>query len=223
MSSQRQIQGKKGLLFILLFFPLMAASGQTSASFQKICAQLSGQPNTVGKFRQIKTLPNMQHNLVSSGTFIISAGNGILWQTEKPFASALAVTGTALIQTAADGSKTVTAAAGNRTFTEISGAIASVFEGNPEKMAAEFNIAFTSNNSSGSTISWTTQLIPKSEELLSFIQKITLTGTAKDTVSKIESVKLQETNGGTVLYEFTAQIFPKKLTNDQRAFFNEEK
>lgn len=202
---------QKILLFICVFFG--AGLFAQSASFDDVCEKLAAHPNMTGNFTQIKTICAVNRSLKSSGTFIFST-EGIMWRTEKPFPSSLAVGKTSVIQTRADGSQSVIDASSNRIFTSIATTLSSLFSGDSDALYENFTVLF-SETSHG----WKAELSPKDSVVASVLTSLSLLGTADDSFAVLDSIVMTEASGDTITYLFTEQKFPKELTADEKAFF----
>src|SRR5574344_840351 len=152
-------------------------NGQTNEAaqftFADVRASLASHPRTKGDFTQTKTLSKLHRSFTSSGKFIISSQQGIVWQTLKPYQSTSALTKSGIIQIAADGTKSVMDASSNKTFT----------------------VSFSApENGINSASSWKAVLVPVDATIASFMKQITLAGKSKETVS-MDEIKIDETSG----------------------------
>ncbi|MBD5426721.1 MAG: outer membrane lipoprotein carrier protein LolA [Treponema sp.] len=186
--------------------PLTAA---TQDEFSAVCAVLSAHAIQKGDFTQTKHIAKLNRDLVSSGTYLISRDDGIVWQTKKPFPSTLTVTSAAVMQTTASGKKSVLIAGSNPTFESFSTIISSVFVGGDRLNAQHFDIYF-----SPSADGWTIALVPKDAAIRAVAQQFVLCGAAM-----LQSVTMHEPGGDFVRYEFANQSFPATLTDDEKALF----
>jgi len=95
------------LIFFLVvpFFGQEFDSQKDEEEFAKVCEAISSKKITKGDFRQLKFIQRLKREMASTGIFVISADDGILWQTQKPYFSTMAMTKSAIIQTNAKGKK----------------------------------------------------------------------------------------------------------------------
>ena len=187
--------------------PLTAA---TRDDFSAVCATLSAHPVQKGDFTQTKHIAKLNRALVSSGAYLISRDDGIVWQTKKPFPSVLTVTPSAITQTAASGKTSILVAGSNPTFESFSGIIRSVFAGGDGLNERQFDIFF-----SCSAAGWTLGLVPKDDAVRAVAQRFVLTGE-----TALQSVIMHEPGGDFVRYEFANQTFLAALTDDEKALFS---
>lgn len=183
-------------------------------SLNDVAEQLSKHPNTTGNFEQIKTIKNSSRNLKSSGNFIFSL-EGIMWQTLKPFPSTLAIGKDFVIQTSADGTKTVTDTSQNQIFTTIAEIIISVFSNDFEMLQNSFNTEFFADENSN----WTLTLLPKDSTISAVLKSLVLSGKSDGTNSTIESILMTEASENSIRYNFSNLKYPKELSADEKAFF----
>jgi outer membrane lipoprotein-sorting protein len=187
-------------------FPLTAES---RPRFEEVCEALAKEPVVTGVFTQTKTIIRLNRSLVSEGNFIIATGQGMVWDTRKPFPSILTVGRDFMIQSVPSGTKTRLEALGNETFLRFSDTISAVFSGDSRKLTDNFEIYFSPAGSS-----WTLGLLPKEQAIRNFAARITMEG---DTV--IRRIILYEQNGDLIRYELAGQQFPGDLGPNEKALF----
>lgn len=188
----------------------------------KVCQELAKNENTVGDFTQTKTITQNGRKLKSTGKFIISR-LGIVWKTEKPFASTLVITETKMVQTSAGGKKSVMDGADNQIFQSISSVLSSLFMGNTEKLYENFEILVKNSDFA----SWIIELSPKNQNIASVMTTFTLSGKLSSSANSnsqaetaiLESLEILENSGNTIKYEFSNQTYPQELTNNEKQLF----
>ncbi|MBR1403694.1 MAG: outer membrane lipoprotein carrier protein LolA [Treponema sp.] len=195
-----------GLLAALCF----AQQNTKNAAFNDVCVSISAHKVTKGSFTQTKLIKKISREIKSSGTFIVSVDDGVLWNTQKPFASSMAITKNGIVQTAANGKKSVVSAGSNATFEQVSSLMTSLFNGDAGELEKNFEIEFI-----GSTANWNVNLVPRDASIKSFIAQIEMAGRAT-----IDSMTLHEPSGDFTKYEFTNQSFTDSLTESEKAGFN---
>ena len=146
-----------------------------------------------GSFRQTKTVSGSTRTFVSTGRIQIVSGYGIVWYTEKPYASVLAVGKDVLIQKIRDGQPTHLDMAQNPVYTQIATTLECVFSADFSVMGETFRTWI-----SGGGTSWSLRLEPRDKAVSSFIGSLVLNGS--DT---FDSLTLNETTGDTITYEFS--------------------
>ena len=225
---KNSLSNKKLILSaLLIFFSFFLFSVENENLFKdplviKVCEELAKNKNTVGDFSQTKTITQSGRKLKSIGKFIIS-DMGIVWKTEKPFASTLVISETKMVQTSASGKKTVMDGTDNQIFQSISSVLSSLFMGNTEKLYENFEIVV--KNSDFET--WNIELSPKNQNIASVMKTFTLSGklnssenqTSQPANAILESLEITENSGNTIKYEFSNQTYPQELTNDEKQLF----
>lgn len=206
---------KKSIL-LAIFLLSTGALFAGDLSLEKVCSQLAAHPNTTGDFVQIKTINSAKgkRNLKSSGTFIFSL-DGIMWKTEKPFPSTLAVGRTSVIQTGADGKQTVIDASDNQVFGSIANTLVAVFSSDVSEINKVFNTKFTDNGEGN----WQVDLQPKDSTIAAVLNTLTLTGKSTGDSTSLDSMILTENADSTITYNFTNQKYPKELSANEKANF----
>lgn len=204
---------KKIVTLISMTFLALCLYAQ-DLTVQGICAGLSKHPNTTGEFVQIKTINANGRQLKSTGNFIISL-DGIMWKTLKPFPSSLVITKEAMIQTGANGQKTVMSGTDNQMFQSIADTLSSVFAGDNTQLAKHFKTELSSAGKS-----WTITLTPKDSTIAAVMQSLILSGNENNSEFFLDSLELNETSSNKIRYEFQNQKYPKELTEDEKANFS---
>lgn len=204
---------RKLILTAGLFFGMSACFAVT---LEDVCGQLAKHPNTTGNFTQTKTMQTAKgpKALKSTGTFILCK-QGIVWKTEKPFPSCMAITPTKIIQTAADGSVSVIDGTDNQTFASIAGTVSAVFSNDLSELNKNFTIKFTDDGDGN----WTMLLQPKDSTISSVLKQLELSGTASADGAVFNAIKMAESSDNTILYSFANQTYPKELNAEQKAYF----
>jgi len=208
-------------LFIVFFFVISYVwaqedifrhplSPQTMITFNAACANLAEKSIVKGNFIQEKYLNRFDRSLMSSGDFIISVEQGIVWETLQPFPSTMIMGKDFIMQSRPDGRKSVLGNQGNETFTHMSDVISSVFSGQSQKLLENFEVYF-----SGSVINWNMGLLPRDSVFASFVMKITMTGD-----SAIRSIRIFEQNGDVITYKLSNLSYPTVLNDHEKAFFS---
>ena len=160
-----------------------------------------------GDFKQTKFIAQLNREFVSVGNFVIANEKGILWNTEKPFASQLAISETGMVQQNANGTRSEINAKDNVVFAQIAKAIHSIFSGSTAKLQAGFHVFF---NRQGKT--WTVGLVPREPSVKKTIQSIELTG-----ITWLEQIKLVDGSGSPLLYELSNPKPSSELTAKEKA------
>jgi len=182
---------------------------QTMITFNATCAELAEKPIIKGNFAQEKYLNRLDRSLMSSGNFIIAAGQGMVWETLRPFPSTMILGNDFIVQSRPDGQRSVLSAQGNETFIQMADVISSVFSGQSQGLLENFEVYFL-----GSASNWNIGLLPRDSIVASFAMKITISGD-----SAIRSIRIFEQNGDTITYTLSNHSFPKELNDHEKAFF----
>jgi len=210
---------KRAAAALALLFFTTAARGdvfdyplkqETMESFRTTCAALAAYPVVKGSFEQEKVLSRLNRSLKSSGNFIISIEQGMVWDTVKPFPSALALGKNYLVQSRPGGERTVLSAAGNETFIRMAEVISAVFSGNIGGLLESFKVFY-----SGAPSSWEMGLLPLDRAINNFALRITMKGD-----SVIKSMTVYEQSGDTIIYGLSNHIYSSDLSVHEKAFFS---
>jgi hypothetical protein len=188
-------------------YPLEA---KTMDAFKTTCARLAEHPFTTGNFEQDKYLSRLDRSLKSSGTFIITAELGMVWDTAKPFPSTLTLGKDYLIQSRPGGQKTVLSAQGNETFIRMAEVLSAVFSGRSQGLLDGFEVYY-----SGGPAAWELGLSPRDKAIGSFAERIIMKG---DTA--IKSIMIYEQSGDTIRYILSNHGYPAELSAYEKAHFS---
>lgn len=179
----------------------------SSTAIDSTFAPMTAHKVVRGDFKQTKFIAQLNREFVSVGNFVIANEKGILWNTEKPFASQLAISETGMVQQNANGTRSEINAKDNVVFAQIAKAIHSIFSGSTAKLQAGFHVFF---NRQGKT--WTVGLVPRESSVKKTIQSIELTGN-----TWLEQIKLVDGSGSPLLYELSNPKPSSELTAKEKA------
>jgi hypothetical protein len=140
-----------------------------------------------GRFVQERHLAGLSAPLVSEGRFLLAAGKGLVWHTEKPFDTTIVITPAGLLQLV-DGREVQRMPAASapfvaRLYTMLGGALG----GDWSAMAQDFSVERRSGEAG-----WTILLKPLAADDLAAapLQSIAITGSAF-----VDSVEIRRPNG----------------------------
>ena len=179
----------------------------TSGEYSFISGAFSG-GSFIGDFKQTKAVKGSSRTFVSTGRIQIATGYGIVWYTEKPYASMLVVGKDVLIQKIRDGEPTHLDMAENPIYTQIATSLECVFSADFTVMSQMFTTYL-----SGDSSSWELRLVPKSKSVASFMESIEMKGS-----DRFESLTLFETTGDSIKYEFSG-LENRELTDEELSVF----
>jgi outer membrane lipoprotein-sorting protein len=179
-------------------------------AFTTTLARIAERPIVKGNFAQEKYLNRLDRSLVSSGNFIIAAGQGMVWETLRPFPSTMIMGKDFIVQSRPDGQKSVLSAQGNEMFTQMAEVISAIFSGQSQGLLKNFEVYF-----SGSVSDWNIGLLPRDSVIASFAMKITMSGD-----SAIRSIRIFEQNRDVITYTLSNPSYPPELNEREKAFFS---
>ncbi len=204
---------KKSICFICVLFSVLAVGFCQQTTIEDVFSTFMTDRVTSGDFIQEKNAAKLKRPLRSSGKFIF-CDEGILWQTLKPFPSTMAVTKTSIIQTKADGSKTVTDGSSNQVFTSVAETLSSIFCGDKTKLESFFNIKDFKADSKN----WSVLLTPKDSTIASTLKEIELSGSVGKK-STLDNLKIFQGETDSTFYTLLNQQYRQELSNEEKSFF----
>ena len=178
-------------------------------AFIRTCARLAEHQFVTGNFEQERRLNRLGRSLISSGNFIIARDMGMVWDTLSPFPSSLTLGKDHIIQSRPGGQRSLISAQGNETFLSIAEIISTIFSGNSQSLLDNFQVFFYSSPND-----WELGLIPRSNVLLGFMEKITMRGS-----SAIRFIEIHEQNGDSITYTLLNHRHPIELSEHEKDFF----
>lgn len=197
------------------FTSLQNAYAEKNYSFNDICSSISNNKVTRGDFVLERYAAKITKPLVSHGTYTMSKGDGIIWFTEKPVKSSMAVTTTSLIQVKPSGKRFVLDQSGNKTFLEIAKITSAVFSGDSEIILESFDAEFKQD---GDT--WSATLLPKNSSMKQFVASINISGNCGDAIT-ISAFEMKIVSGEKSAYKLSNIVYSDILKDNEQSFFKE--
>ena len=179
------------------------------SSDAKLIEGAFSEQSAVGSFKQTKSLAGSPRKFTSTGKIQILPGTGIVWYTEKPYASVLVVGKDKLSQSVRGGDFVSLGIADNRIYVSIAQCMDAMFSGDFTTLRSMFKAYCLID---GGT--WKVKLIPQDKTVASFMDYIVLSGS-----SCMESMLIAETSGDSVLYEISDLVY-RELTEDEKAVYS---
>lgn len=175
---------------IALLLLTLAAPGDLATQVQ---ARLQDAPVLQGTFEQSKQVKGFKRPLKSSGTYVVKKGEGVQWNTLKPFPSELTVRAGDITSKQGDKEVFKLDAKSEPTVRVITQLLFSLLEGDLGALAAYFDASGEVGRGE-----WRIELAPKTDGLKKIFLRVTLKG---DTA--VRSVHLMELNGDATLISLT--------------------
>ncbi len=160
--------------------------------------------SAVGSFKQTKALATSPRKFTSTGTVQILPGTGMVWYTEKPYASILVVGKNVLSQSVRGGDFKHLEIANNQIYVSIAQCMDAMFSGDFEEIKSLFDAYCLMEGES-----WNLKLIPRDRNVSSFIDYIVMSGEAC-----LKALLIVEKTGDSVLYELSDLTY-RELTEDE--------
>ncbi len=191
---------------------LLALSQSVPAAepLDSIAARMARPAVIRGGFEQTKDVSGFAKPLRSQGRFLVAQDKGVLWDTQRPFASQLKLTRNDIVATQ-NGNVSFQLNAGKeptvRVITEL---MFSLLNGNLDTLANHFRVE---GKLSGRT--WTLQLTPKQTALMRVMQHVELSGD-----QFVRSIRIDESNGDRTRITFSPQdgTAPRLSREEEKRF-----
>lgn len=164
-------------------FMLLGLPSAWAFDLSELEAQLRARPIVRGKFVQEKFLRSLEHPLTSRGTFVLSAGQGLLWRLHTPIAQSLRITPSGIARQETDGQwRAVPGHAGSSRESRL---FMDVLSGDTKGLQDNFDLAL-----SGRSDAWQLTMTPRSALLKQIFSDITIDGDVL-----VKRIELRETQG----------------------------
>lgn len=158
-------------------------------------SKLSKEPVQVGTFEQSKQVRGFKRPLKSTGTYRVAKGEGVQWNTLKPFASQLTVTANEIVARQGDAETFKLSAKEEPTVRVITTLLFSVLSGDLKALETHFD------STGGLTADgWAIELTPKKGPIEKVFTRISLKGNAT-----VSSVHMTEASGDTTFIQLTPE------------------
>jgi hypothetical protein len=150
-------------------------------------------PILYGKFTQEKTIVGLKKPLISHGDFLVVRDKGVVWRTQKPFASAVSVTRKGIWSLNPTGQAIKRAPIHQGNLGVAMDMIQKVLAGDPASLSRIFSVAET-----GDAQKWAMDLKPLDPVVAKVINSIHLQGG-----KQVDQVDYLEANGDRTRIDFT--------------------
>jgi outer membrane lipoprotein-sorting protein len=197
------------LVFAVLCLFAGVAHGADQTLLDGLRAQFARHAVVRADFTQEKRIQGMTRPVVSEGRLLFSRDQGVVWQIERPYRAAYLLTGTHMIEVAADGTRRAVAVADQPGLPEVSRVFRSVLGADTAALAEQFRIEAT-----GTLARWTLRLTPRADALKKAIPLIVLSGG-----EFLERVELDEAAGDHTLIRLMRTRAGDALAPDELSTF----
>lgn len=205
------MNGLGRLLFALLVLhagnAAPAAENAGSDAVAEVAARIAKAPLLRGRFEQMKQVVGFRKPLRSEGRFVLARERGILWQSEKPFASLLIVTPESLVSETAGATQRIDTAQ-EPALRAINAILFDLIGGDIARLRTRFDVQATPLERDR----WQLKLQPRSGPLAQTIVAIELAG-----ARHVERVLLVEANGDRTEITFSELAQGTELSTEEAA------
>lgn len=208
---------KKIFTTIILFsVGLTCVFAQKNDDFSRICKKLSVIENVRGNFQLEQYSSKTGRALKSSGNYTISGPDGIIWFTEIPVKSVMAVTKNYMYMEM-NGKQRKMDGAGNQTFSNMANVISALFTGNYEQIIKDFEVSCSLMEGKSSV--WNINLIPRDATIASYMKQIDIVAMEMPDKCHIAGISMFLYNGDHSVYQLKNQVVIDNLNDDEKRYF----
>lgn len=192
---------KKSLFIFSLLCSYLGSSWAFDLS--QLTSQLSQTPILSGNFEQLKYLKGFPKPLRTNGNFTFWADRGVIWETQKPFASKIVLTPSRLESINRYQHQTFSTE-NNPHLALINHLLIDLMQGDIQEIEKYFNISL-----SGEASKWTMSLIPMDQNIKAVFEKISIQGS-----KKVQQLVFYAPNGDKTEIYLSGQHKPKSMPKD---------
>ena len=117
-------------------------SKKTKPELEKSLAKAMDYEVASGDFKQTKSIKKLKRDFVSTGTFRISKKSGIVWKTQQPIVSELAINNGGIFERDAGGQSRIVVTKENPLFADFSKNIQAMFSGEVSELEKNFKVFY---------------------------------------------------------------------------------
>ena len=199
----------KKILFSCLF--LMVSINVLAFDMGDLQDKLTEHELVRGEFTQNKKMKMFKAPLLSTGTFLLTKKEGLVWSQKTPFPVSIVLIKDKLSQKFSGKNPQIIEAKANPMVFYFSHLFLSLFKGDINALEDQFQLSL-----SGNSTSWRLKLLPKSAPLNNVFSDISISGG-----EYINELRLSELSGDVSEITFSHQkILPKELTSDEKRTFD---
>lgn len=221
----KRIAGRSFSLILLIISGLVnlpSVYGQTDTVFsfpvndenqgevESLLAGMSSWEVMTGTFSQDKEIARLNRIFSSSGSFIFSGDNGVIWSVLEPFPSETILTDRAIIQRNPQGGSSIIDTSENAIFSSFSSAILAVFSGDFRSLEKHFHLFFINDGDTGII-----GLVPRDATVSIIIDNLILRGS-----DDLQSLIMTEAGGDSVVYTFEMTGKREALSPNEEKLFS---
>ena len=115
---------------------------KSKPELEKSLAKVMNYEVASGDFKQTKSIKKRNRKFISTGTFMISKKNGIVWKTLKPIFSELALNNAGVFERDSNGQSQMLLTKENPMFADFSSNIQALFSGKIAQLEKNFNVFY---------------------------------------------------------------------------------
>lgn len=192
---------KKSLFIFSILYSFLGSSWAFDLS--QLASQLNQTSTISGNFEQLKYLNGFPKPLKTHGIFTFWADHGIVWETQKPFASKIVLTPSRL-ESINNYQHQTFSTENNPHLALINHLLIDLMQGDIKEIEKYFDIAV-----SGKANQWTMSLIPMDQNIKVIFEKITIKG-----AKGVQQLVFYAPNGDKTEISLRDQHKPKSMPKD---------
>lgn len=167
-------------------------SKKTKPELEKSLAKAMDYEVASGDFKQTKSIKKLKRDFVSTGTFRISKKSGIVWKTQQPIVSELAVNNGGIFERDTGGQSRIVVTKENPLFADFSKNIQAMFSGEVSELEKNFKVFYEKK-----TCGFMMGLVPREGIVRKVVANIVI-----EACEYVDKVIITNVDDSPVTYEF---------------------
>lgn len=201
------------LLFLFLFILSFPAAAQPS--LQEISSLLAKSQVTRGQFILERKSSSSKRSLKSSGEFVISSENGIIWKTLKPIKSVQVAAKDFSLTESASGKRVKIDGSKNPVYLQMALLTSALWTGDLKAVEGAADIKFLCGEGD-----WQLELFPKDQAIQMALEKIIVSGTYSEGQAVATEMQMKLKGGNSASYHMSGHLLGGQLSDEERKYFD---
>lgn len=148
------------LVLLIALTSVCTQPAWAAPTLESVQAQLAQAQVLRGTFQSVRTVSGLKNPLRSSGRFLLTRQQGLIWSQEQPFEQTFTVTAAFLRQQSPGRPPSTTQAADNPVAALVGKLLLAIFSGKPPDQSGDFAVAFTPGEGNAWAMTFTPQRPP---------------------------------------------------------------
>ena len=213
---KKTIIAAAAVLFALAALPLFGEPALGGSSLEQVAELLAKEKVVHGIFRMEKSSADNKKVLKSSGFFVISSDDGIIWKTVKPVKTIHVMARDFSVSMTPSGKRTKVDASENPIYLQMARLTCALWTNDLDTLKELADVDFKSGENG-----WQMEIFPKDATIKAALEKILVEGYCADDVAVATQMTTILKNGSRASWYMTNQIFGGGLFSEEIEWFKQ--